>query len=134
MKRRYFAGISVLVLAGVFAALMLGGSAGAKSAGNGCPTLLKMHPNHGPVGTQVYFYGKGMEKVVSAWMKRKNDSPSDLYDARMTKFAHGDGFVTARVPSNAFPRIVDADIELDTANAFCFFPDFVFHIESESVK
>jgi len=135
MKPRYIAGISALVLVGALAALIFGGAAGAKSTGTGCPTLTKMTPTHGGVGTRVYFYGKNMDRVTSAWMRRKNDEQQNLFDAKMKDLRHGAGFVSAKVPADAFPRIIDSTIELDTATAFCFFPDGpVFHIESDTVK
>ena len=110
MKPRYLAGISALVLVGALAALIFGGAAGAKSTGTGCPTLTKMTPTHGGVGTRVYFYGKNMDRVTSAWMRRKNDEQKDLFDAKMKDLRHGSGFVSAKVPADAFPRIIDSTI------------------------
>ena len=135
MKRRYIAGVAALALVGALAALIFGGSAGARTTANGCPTLKRMSPTHGPVGTRVYFYGKNMDRVTSAWMRRKNDDISNLFDAFMTHLEHGAGWVSAKVPAGAFPRIIDSTIELDTATRTCFFPDGpVFHIDSDSVK
>ena len=117
MHRKYVAGVVALVPAGVVAALLLGGSAGA---GNACPSNMQVSPSSGHIGSVFTIKGKHMGGVDSVWLRQTIDDKVNNGFAPIV--AVGPGFVKAKVPKDPNLDTNPNPVEVD-GNGGCFAPD-----------